>query len=359
MRVAVTGAAGFIGRRLVDALLARGHDVVAIDLRPLDRSQDGRTPAQFSCGDVRDTDALARALRGVEVVLHHAALTSNAASFADVRATVSVNVAGTASVMSAAGRAEVRRVLLASSAAVYGRGLRLPLQETDQLAPLSPYGASKVAAELVLHREGARRGIETVALRYFNVFGPGQLAPKCGTAVLPTWITRALSGAAPVIYGDGSATRDFTFIDDVVRANLLTMSAALPTGIAINIGSGEERSLLTVLSELAVCVGHPLQPVFQPGRRGDAPRSVADLSLARQLLGYQVDTVFEAALTETVAWNARRLTSRRPARRTVLPAMRGGRAGVLVRMSDAPGVGFDLVARPDPRPTSSDPPGRG
>jgi len=306
MRVVVTGAAGFIGHRLVDALLDRGHDVVAIDdltsghQYRLDRV---RRHARVWQTDIRDTATLGRALAGADVVLHEAAQTSVAASFERPDLTMSINEAGTISVIRAAARVGVGRVVFASSAAVYGDGT-LPSREDQRPRPLSPYAVSKANAERHMCALGRRWGLQTVALRYFNVFGPGQDARGSDGAVVPAWITSALIASAPVLYGDGSTTRDLTFIDDIVAANLLAMTTTAGSGAIINVGSGQEHSLLELLGEIGRCVGRELHPELRARRVGDIGRSVADISIARAWLGYRPMLPFSVAIDQTVAWYA-------------------------------------------------------
>lgn len=305
MKVLVTGGAGFIGHHLVTALVARGDEVGVIDdlstgsadrLRPL----EGRIA--FTDASILDAVALAEAMAGCEVVFHQAALASVAASVEDPVRANEINVTGTIEVMRAAAAAGVRRVVFAASSAAYGDSTSLPLRESEPPAPVSPYGASKVAGEHYLHSLGGLHGIATVALRYFNVFGPGQDPASEYAAVVPRFVTAVLSGRRPTIFGDGSASRDYTYIDNVVRANLLAADPAAPDRLTCNIGTGERWTLLELLDAITDATRTSADPEFGPPRPGDVPHSQADISLATERLGYSQATTFAAGIARTVAW---------------------------------------------------------
>lgn len=304
MKALVTGGAGFIGHHLVHALLERGDAVAVIDdfatgLRSrLTSLHDRITLVE---GDIRDPAALDRSMQGCEVVFHEAALASVARSVRDPRLSNDVNTAGTIEVMLAAHRAAVRRVVFAGSSSVYGDGPEMPRRESQLLNPRSPYATSKLAAEFYVHSLGALHGVETVVLRYFNVFGPGQDPNSEYAAVVPKFVTAALRGEPPTVHGDGSQSRDFTFIDNVVMANLLAADAADVSGITANVGCGQRYSLLELLEAVASIVGQKAEPVFGPARPGDVPHSLADISLARDRLGYRVLVPFEEGVRRTVA----------------------------------------------------------
>ena len=305
MKVLVTGGAGFIGHHVVAGLVARGDSVVALDdlstgdarrLEPL----AGRI--RLIEGDIRDPAALAEALASVEVVLHQAAVPSVARSVADPARTNSVNVDGTVALMVAAGAAGVRRVVLAGSSSVYGSRGALPRQEDQPTDPRSPYAASKLAAEHYVHTIGQIRGIETVVLRYFNVYGPGQDPRSEYAAVVPRFVTAALRDERPMIYGDGTQSRDFTHVDNVVGANLAAADRAGVTGSTVNIACGGRYTLLELLASIGAAVGRMPDPEFLPTRAGDVPFSQADITRARAILGYQVVMPFEAGIERTVEW---------------------------------------------------------
>ncbi len=304
MKALVTGGAGFIGHHLVLALLERGDEVAIIDnfatgLRSRLASLSERITLVE--GDIRNAAALDRSMQGCEVVFHEAALASVARSVREPRLTNDVNTTGTIEVMLAASRAGVRRVIFAGSSSVYGDSPEMPSQETQRLNPRSPYATSKLAAEFYVHSLGAMHGVETVVLRYFNVFGPGQDPDSEYAAVVPKFVMAALHGERATIYGDGSQSRDFTFIDNVITANLLAADAAGVSGITCNVGCGTRYSLIELLQAVASAVGRTLEPVFGPARPGDVPHSLADISLGSDRLGYRVLVPFEDGVRRTIA----------------------------------------------------------
>lgn len=313
MTATVTGGAGFIGHHLVERLLARGERVRVIDdLSTGDRS---RLPAHdaalaFLEGSVLDPVALDEALRGSDVVFHLAAVVSIERSLAEPVRTNDVNAGGTIEVMCAAARQHVRRVVLASSCAVYGCTAALPSRETQRPDPTSPYGVSKLAAEGYLHTLGCRHGIATVALRYFNVFGEGQDPHSAYAAVVPAFALAALEGRAPVVNGDPAITRDYVHVGDIVRANLLAARPSAPGGLTCNVATGTSHSLGDLLDAIGAAVGHPVVPVIGPARPGDVARSEADVTLARRALDYAAVVPFETAVERTVRWYAERARER-------------------------------------------------
>jgi UDP-glucose 4-epimerase len=304
LRALVTGGAGFIGHHLVRALLDRGDEVAVIDdletgLRERLVPFEGRI--EFVEADVRDAAALDRAMRGCEVVFHEAGLPSVTRSVREPRRSNEVNTSGTIEVMLAAARRGARRVILAGSSSVYGDSPELPRRETQTPRPGSPYAISKLAAEFYLHNLGELYGVETVALRYFNIFGPGQDPRSEYSAAIPRFITAALAGRRPVVYGDGTQSRDFTYVDNVVSANLLAAAAAGASRLTCNIGCGERHSVLDLLAAIEREVGARIDPVFESPRAGDAPFSHADISVARDRLGYSVVVPFEEGVARCVA----------------------------------------------------------
>ncbi len=227
---------------------------------------------------------------------------SVARSVVDPRLTNDINSNGTIEVMLGAARAGVRRVVYAASSSIYGSGPELPRRESQRPDPQSPYAASKLAAEYYLHSLGALHGIETVALRYFNIFGPGQDPASEYAAVVPRFIVAGLKGESPAIYGDGHQTRDFTYIDNVVAANL---AAAIRPGISrltCNVGCGGRFSLLELLARVGDALGVDLTPTFGPARAGDVPHSQADIALAVERLGYEPAVGFDDGVRRTVEW---------------------------------------------------------
>lgn len=305
MRAAVTGGAGFIGHRLVEGLLTRGHQVTVID----DFSTGHRSRlAPFldlvavTEGSVLDPAALDEALADCEVVFHEAAIASVAQSLVAPRLTNDVNVNGTIEVMLASARQSVRRVLFAGSSAVYGLSEELPSRESQRLEPRSPYGASKLAAEHYLHALGQLLGVQTVVLRYFNVYGPGQDPASEYAAVVPRFITAVLEGRRPVVNGTGSISRDFVYVDDVVEANLLASRASSPSGLTCNIASGSRTSLRELLQAVCTAAERDVDPIFGPPRPGDIQHSQADISVARQALGYAVSVPLGQGIARTLHW---------------------------------------------------------
>ncbi len=305
MQVLVTGGAGFIGHHLVRGLLAAGHAVSVVDdlsTGSLSRLGPVLDRISFVQGDILEPRVLDAAIAGCEVVLHQAAVASVARSVAEPRRTDEVNVGGTIEIMLAARRAGTRRVVLASSAAVYGTPLRTPCTEDQSPAPTSPYGVTKLAAEHYLHVLGALNGIETVALRYFNVFGPGQDPASEYAAVVPRFTAAALAGHPPTFNGSGAITRDYVYIDDVAAANLVAARPDSPSGLTANIAAGRPRTLRDLHQAICDAVGTWREPEIGPARPGDIPESVADVSLATRALGYRPLVEFGEGIARTVDW---------------------------------------------------------
>jgi nucleoside-diphosphate-sugar epimerase len=305
MKVLVTGGAGFIGHHLVAALLARRDDVTVLDdlstgdIRRLEPLLDR---IRFVRGDIRDPGTTRDVTAGADVVLHQAALPSVTRSMLDPRRTNAVNVGGTVELILAAAEAGVPRFVMAGSSSIYGARGPLPRSEDQPPDPRSPYAVSKLAAEHYVHLIGAAHGVETVVLRYFNVFGPGQDPDSEYAAVVPRFTTAALAGRRPLIYGDGTASRDFTYIDNVVHANLLATKAPIAGPVTANIGCGERYSLLDLVTAIARATGAPIEPEHHDPRPGDVPHSQADISAAREALGYVPVVGFTEGIARTVAW---------------------------------------------------------
>jgi nucleoside-diphosphate-sugar epimerase len=305
LKVLVTGGGGFIGHHLVRALLARGDEVAVIDdFSTGDRARLAPVRDRISLveGSILDPASLDEAARGCEVILHEAAIPSVARSVADPRRSDRVNAAGTIEVMLAAVRHGVRRVVYAGSSSVYGVPDSLPCVETFRPKPESPYGVSKLAAEMYIRTLGKLHGVETVTLRYFNVFGPGQDPASEYAAVVPKFATAVLEGRRPTINGTGEVSRDFTYIDNVISANLLAADGAGTSGITCNVACGDRHDLLELLDAICKAVGRPADPIFGPPRPGDIVHSLADISLARRELGYEPLVSFEEGIARTVAW---------------------------------------------------------
>lgn len=290
-RVLVTGGCGFIGSHLCEALLAAGANVRVLDNLSSGRESnlgDARGGLELRLGDVRDAEAVRSAMEGVEWVFHEAALVSVADSVARPRACHEINATGTLQVLEAAKAAGARRVVLASTAAVYGNDPVLPKREDFPPRPASPYAAAKSAAEGWMAVYAGLYGLETVILRYFNVYGVRQDPSSPYSGVISRFVEALRAGRRPVVFGDGNQTRDFVAVGDIVRANLLAASQPdAGSGEAFNIGSGEPVSLLTVLGVLGEAAGRVLEPEFRPERAGDIRHSAADIGLARRRLGFE------------------------------------------------------------------------
>jgi UDP-N-acetylglucosamine/UDP-N-acetyl-alpha-D-glucosaminouronate 4-epimerase len=319
MSVLVTGGGGFIGSHLVEALLQRGALVRALDnlttghranLAGALAHPQARKTFTFIEGDVTDRKTIQEAIKGVEYVLHQAALPSVQRSVEDPITSNQVNVEGTLNVLVAAQEAGVRRVVYASSSSVYGDSPQLPKIESMPTNPLSPYAVSKLAAEAYCRAFTRVYGLETVSLRYFNVFGPRQDPNSLYAAVLPRFIEALLSKESPVIYGDGAQSRDFTYIENVVQANLLALEAAGAGGEAFNIACGEKVTLKAVLECLAEFSNQVIAPEYQASRAGDIKHSLADISKAERMLGYRPVIPFREGLKRTLEFFRQRRASR-------------------------------------------------
>ena len=303
MTVLVTGGAGFIGSHLVDALVAAGNDVRVLDDLSNGVKENVNPDAELVVGTLADPDTVKRAVTGAELVFHLGALGAVSRSVADPLTTDQVNVHGTLSVLKQACDAGVRRVVFASSSSVYGDVEIIPTPETAPLQPRSPYAVSKLAGEWYTRSFPGLFPIETVALRYFNVFGPRQRPDAAYAAVIPLFATALLAGERPVVYGDGLTTRDFTYVSDVVAANLAAAQApSAVSGGVYNIAPGTSSSLLDLLAILGRLVGREAEPVFEAPRPGDVPRACADASSARRDFGWSPAVSLAEGLGHYMDW---------------------------------------------------------
>lgn len=299
MNVLVTGGAGFLGSHLVELLLAAGHAVTVLDNLTTGSAANVPAGARLLQADVRTPLAEAFAAARPRVVVHLAAQVSVPASLADPGHDLAVNAGGTVNVLAAAARAGARKVVLVSSAAVYGIPPALPIQESSPAAPLSPYGLSKWTAEQYVRLLGARHGLAYTILRPANIYGPRQTAEGEG-AVVPSFLDRFLSGRDPVIHGDGSQTRDFIYVADMARAILQALDRA--DGLTLNVSSGTGTPIRDLWHLLAGLLGWRRAPVYGPPRPGDIPHSVMDNTAARQHLHWEPQVALASGLAQTVAW---------------------------------------------------------
>ena len=304
MRALVTGGAGFIGSNLVDELVAQGHEVRVLDNLSTGFAENLNPDALFFEGDICDEELVAQAVDGVDVIFHQAARGSVPKSVETPLVTDLWNIHGTLTVVEAARRQGVPRVVAASSSSVYGGVAPRPTVETSPLFPKSPYAVTKMTGELYLRVYWELFGVETVALRYFNVYGPRQDPTSAYAAVIPKFIASLRAGESPTINGDGLQSRDFAFVSDVVAANLAAATAPADAcaGKAYNIAGGSERSLLEMLEILNEILGTSIDPIHVDPRPGDVRHSFADTSAARDDLGWQPTLDFAEGLRRTVAW---------------------------------------------------------
>ena len=305
MRYVVTGGAGFIGSNTVDELVRRGASVVVLDDLSGGKEEnlaEVRNKISFIKGSINDLEAVRRTMHEADYVLHLAARTSVPRSIKDPLETNRVNIEGTLNVLLAARDAKVKRVVLAASSSAYGETPVLPKVETMQPQPISPYGVTKYVGELYAQMFGRVYGLQNVSLRYFNVFGPRQDPASPYSGVLSKFCTAFLEQTEPVVFGDGEQTRDFTYIENVVQANLLACEAPGASGRAINVGTGDRISLNQTLQLLREISGNSLEAKYDPAREGDIRDSQADLTLSRELLNYEPTVNFAEGLRRTFAW---------------------------------------------------------
>ena len=301
----VTGGAGFIGSHIVERLAREGHRVRVLDNLFSGKEANLKSIAgdiELMRADIRDARSVATATEGVDVVFHEAALGSVPRSVADPMTTHEVNLTGTLNVLLAARDAKVRRVVYASSSSVYGETAVLPKHEELKPQPLSPYALSKLAAEHYIGIFHRVYGLEAVSLRYFNIFGPRQDPESEYAAVVPRFVTALLEGKRPVIYGDGLQSRDFTYVENVVNANLLAAEAEGAVGQVFNVACGGRYTLLDLLGKLKGILRSDIEPVHEAARAGDVRDSQASIAKLSQGLGYEVLVDFEEGLRRTVEW---------------------------------------------------------
>jgi len=305
--VLVTGGAGFIGSNLTEALLKEGHLVRVLDNFSTGKKENLSFDHAYSSleiieADIRDLTACRGAVKGVECVFHQAALPSVQRSVEDPLTCNSVNVGGTLNILLAARDAGVKRLIYASSSSVYGDTPTLPKREDMPPNPLSPYALQKYVGEEYCRLFFRLYGLETISLRYFNIFGPRQDPNSIYSAVIPRFIDALIEGRPPIIFGDGEQSRDFTYIENVIHANLLAISAEQLNGEAINIACGRRTSLRQLLNILKDITGSRVSPVYHEPRKGDVKHSLADIRRAKQALNYEPKIEIETGLKRTVEY---------------------------------------------------------
>lgn len=305
MKYLVTGGAGFIGSNIVRELLAQGYEVRVLDnfatgkrenILPLMKNEK----MTMIEGDLRSFHTVRAAVKGVDYILHQGALPSVPRSINDPITSNDVNILGTLNILEAAKEFGVKRVVCASSSSIYGNSETLPKVETMPINPLSPYALTKYAQERYCQIFTEIYGLETVALRYFNVFGPNQDPTSQYSAVIPKFIRLIMAEKEPIIYGDGTQSRDFTFVENNVWANIQACVAPNAAGKVINIACGERYTLIELVEKINAILGKNVEPKFEPDRAGDVKHSLAGIEKAKDLLGYEVRVDFEEGLRRTI-----------------------------------------------------------
>jgi len=299
----VTGGAGFIGSHIASALVERGDNVVVLDNLSTGRRENLEhlgDRVTFYEGSLLDRHIVEQALGEVEVVYHQAALASVPRSVEKPLDTNAACVTGTLNLLDAARRLSVRRVIYAGSSSAYGDQPNMSKRETDLPGPLSPYAAAKLAGESYCKAFTATYGLETVVIRYFNVFGPRQDPNSEYSAVIPIFVTKMVQGERPTIYGDGSQSRDFTYVDNVVQGNLAAADAAKAAGRTMNVACGTQFTLLQLVAAINEVLGTHIEPIFAAARAGDVRESLADITTARKVLGYEPQVGFDEGLRRSI-----------------------------------------------------------
>ncbi|MGH9355554.1 MAG: SDR family oxidoreductase [Terriglobia bacterium] len=310
----ITGGSGFIGSHMVDELLRRGEKVRVLDNLSTGRKENlahVKDRIEFLELDIRELESIRAAFAGADYVIHLAALASVPRSVADPITSNSVNITGTLNVLVAARDANVKRLVFSASSSAYGDNPEFPRQETQMPRPLSPYALGKLAGEYYCQLFTQLYGLETVLLRYFNIFGPRQNHHSPYTGVLSIFITQLLRGETPTIFGDGEQSRDFTYVANAVKATLLACTAPGAAGRIINVGVGEQFTLNCTVAMLNKVMALNVDPKFGPPRAGDVHDSLADITVARQVLGYKPDFLYEEGLRKTVEWYRQELAAGR------------------------------------------------
>lgn len=303
----VTGGAGFIGSHLVEGLLEKGYEVRVLDNLFSGKEENIQVFAQdtrfeFIHGDIRDPLVVKESIRDIDIVFHQAAIGSVPRSVEDPVTTHEVNITGTLNLLYAAKEAKVKRFVNAASSSAYGETPQLPKHEGIVPAPLSPYAVSKLAQEHYCHAFYATYGLETISLRYFNVYGPRQDANSQYAAVIPRFFEAFLRGRSPAVYGDGEQTRDFTYVKDVVRANIMAGSVSSAKGDSVNIAGAKKISINQLAKTIQALLNTNIPIDYQDARKGDIRDSLADISLAEKILGWTPNIPLASGLTQAASW---------------------------------------------------------
>lgn len=301
----VTGGAGFIGSNIVEELILRGQRVRVVDNFITGRRENIEpflSKIELIEGDIRDLAFMEEAVKGVDYVIHQAAFRSVPKSVENPTLCNETNVTGTLNVLIASHKARVKRVVYASSSSVYGNVKKFPQKEEDFLFPLSPYGASKLAGEYYCKVYSKTFGLETVSLRYFNVFGPRQNPESKYSAVIPAFISKMVKGQQPTVDGDGRQLRDFTYVANVVEANLRAAACKGASGQVINVGCQDSYSVLDIITALNKFMNKDIKPIFGPARKGDARKTQADIGRLKKYLDITPKVKFEDGLKKTLGW---------------------------------------------------------
>jgi nucleoside-diphosphate-sugar epimerase len=305
----VTGGAGFIASHLTRELLQRGYRVRVLDSLigsgSWKRLDDLRDRLELMEGDIRETDVMLRAVQNIDLIFHKAALVSVPESVKNPLDYHAVDATATLALLQHAKDAGVKRIIYASTSAIYGEAPEQPKVESMRGLPISPYGIAKYAGELYMTAFAALYGLQTISLRYFNVFGPGQDPKSQYGAAVPSIVSKILSGEPPTIYGDGEQTRDFCHVSNIVHANLLAAHAPNLAGQVVNIGCGRRVTVNRIVELANQFLGKRVEPIYAPSRPGDVRDSLADISAAKQVLGYSPKTYFEDGLRSSIDWYAR------------------------------------------------------
>lgn len=303
MRFLVTGGGGFIGSNLVEELLTRGYEVVVIDNFSTGKRENLSSfekDINLIEGDIRSYHIVQEAVKGVDVVLHQAALPSVPRSIKDPITTSEVNIGGTLNLLEAAIKSKVQRFVYASSSSIYGDNPELPKKETMIPKPMSPYAVAKLSGEKYCEVFSRIYGLQTVCLRYFNVFGKRQDPGSQYSAVIPKFIKLIINGERPTIFGDGHQSRDFTHIKNVIQANILAGTKEIDGSITVNCACNEQVDLISLVDKINNLLGKDIEPIFEKDRIGDVKHSLADISLANEKLGYKPVVDFNEGLRMTI-----------------------------------------------------------